>query len=83
MKTMKSIVEYRNHILGIDSSIVCELYENDLIFIIAIDDDKYESCKKQLNEIGYDIHEKYDLEKDIACMPKSFVSKWDKPIMMI
>lgn len=40
-------------------------------------------AKKQLNEIGYDIHEKYDLEKDIACMPKSFVSKWDKPIMMI
>lgn len=48
MKTIKSIVGYRNHILGIDSSIVCELYENDLIFIIAIDDDKYESCKKTI-----------------------------------
>ena len=82
MNTMNAIMEYKNGILKLDSSVVCELYENDLIFIVAIDDDKYESCKKQLNVIGYAIHANYDLEKDIVCMPKSFVSKWDKPIML-
>lgn len=73
----KAIFEYKNEILKIDSSIVCEIYENDLIFIIAINNDGYEQFKKEINYISFEVHSKFDLEKEIVCMPKKFVSKWD------
>ena len=83
MLNLNAILEYKNAILRLNSSIVCKIYENDLIFIIAIDDDKYGQFKKDINHIFYDLHSKIDLEKEIVCMPNKFVSKWDTPIILI
>ena len=83
MPNLNAILEYKDAILRLDSSIVCKTYENDLIFIIAIDDDKYEQFKKDINHIFYELHSKFDLEKEIVCMPNKFVSKWDTPIALI
>lgn len=83
MLNLNAILEYKNAILGLDSSIVCKTYENDLIFIIAIDDDKYEQFKKDINRIFFKLYSKFELEKKIVCMPNKFVSKWDTPIVLI
>ena len=78
-----AIMAYKNAILQLDSSVVCEVYENDLIFIIAIDDDKYEQFEKEINLISFEIHSRFDLEKEILCVPKDFVSEWDTPIELV
>ena len=78
-----AIMAYKDAILQLDSSIACEIYENDLIFIIAIDDDKYEQFEKEINFISFEIHSRFDLEKRIVCMPKDFVSNWDTPIELL
>lgn len=83
MLNLNAILEYEDAILRLDSSIVCKTYENDLIFIIAIDDDKYEQFKKDINHIFYKLYSKFELEKKIVCMPNKFVSKWDTPIVLI
>ena len=78
-----AIMEYRDAILQLDSSIMCEIYEDDLTFIIAIDNDKYDQFEKEINLISFEIHSKFDLEKEIVCVPKDFVLDWDIPIDLI
>lgn len=81
--TSNAILAYKDALLQLDSSIMCEFYENDLIFIVAIDDDKYDQFEKEINYISFEIHLQFDLEKRIVCMPKDFVSNWDTPIILI
>lgn len=56
------------------------LYENEYLYIVTIDDAVYEKHKKKINHLVYDIMCNYNLEKDFACFPRKFLSKWDKPI---
>ena len=77
---MVAFRELRDRIVSMDPSIECKTYENDLLYIISIDDNVYEKYHKELNDLARIIHKKYRPNKRIACFPHEFVSNYDTPI---
>lgn len=80
MINLKTINEFKYKLLELDPSMTYEFYENDLLFIIAIDNDKYEKFEKEINKISFNLHSNFEFDKEIVCMPKKFVSSWDIPV---
>lgn len=77
----KAIRAFVNELIRIEyRPMSYELYENDIIYIIAIDKKEYDMHRTTLNTISSKIHKKFILGKDIVCMPKEYVSAWDRPL---
>ena len=79
---IQAIKAFRQKIMELDPDIKCDIYKNDISYLIVIQDHMYDKYEEPLNPISYEIHKEFDPYKPIVCIPNEFVTHWDEPLVI-